>query len=64
MTVVCCVCNRVKRGSAWVVETPDEDHLASHGYCPRCAATARLEIHRALLRRKLERIPSASPAAA
>jgi hypothetical protein len=64
MTVVCCVCNRVKRGAGWVVETLEEAPLASHGYCPRCAATARLEIHRALLRRKLERIAASATAAA
>lgn len=50
MIVVCCVCQRVRQGEAWVEETVPAGTLPSHGYCPDCAAAARVEL--ALMRLK------------
>ena len=44
MTVVCCVCRRVRHNGAWVEEEVPADELPSHGYCPECAAQARVEL--------------------
>jgi hypothetical protein len=44
MLVVCCVCRRVRRDGAWLDETLPSGALVSHGYCPDCAAAARVEL--------------------
>ena len=44
MLVVCCVCRRVRRDAVWLDETLPRGALVSHGYCPDCAATARVEL--------------------
>ena len=44
MTVVCCVCNKVKTKKGWVKQHIDESEELSHGYCPKCAIKLRLEI--------------------
>ena len=60
MKVVCCVCERVKRKGQWVEGPAGEDDLVSHGYCPDCAATARIE----LLLLRLRRLAASRPQAA
>ncbi|MBN2713326.1 MAG: hypothetical protein JXR97_12975 [Planctomycetes bacterium] len=51
MIRVCCVCKRVFRAGGWIEEDLPENELPSHGYCPDCAAMARVELE--LFRLKL-----------
>ena len=61
MVLVCCVCNRVKKQERWVEDPFPTAELASHGYCPECAAAARVEL--ALFRLKnLQKTLAAWPA--
>ena len=48
MVTVCCVCQRIKHGKEWLHESIPDGKLPSHGYCPDCAAAARVQL--ALLR--------------
>lgn len=44
MVHVCCVCHQVKCGDDWASAPIPYDELASHGYCPTCAAAAKLRL--------------------
>jgi hypothetical protein len=50
MVLVCCVCRRIQRGREWIESAIPAGHLASHGYCPDCAAVARVELQLLQLR--------------
>ena len=56
MIRVCCVCHRVHRDNEWVIAPLPADELPTHGYCPECAAQARLEIRR-MIHREQQSIP-------
>lgn len=44
MVHVCCVCHQVKGENGWSPASVPYDELASHGYCPTCAAIARFRL--------------------
>lgn len=44
MVHICCVCQKVKGTGGWQHEMVPSGELASHGYCPECAAVARFRL--------------------
>lgn len=48
MVIVCCVCQKMKKGNFWIEDPPPRHELLSHGYCPTCAAEVRKELSRLL----------------
>jgi len=55
MITVCCVCQRIKQGDSWVEEAIPGGELPTHGYCPECAAMARIELFLLRLRDMVEK---------
>ncbi len=51
MKLVCCVCQRTKINGKWLDMRLADRELVSHGYCPDCAAIARVELALMQLRR-------------
>lgn len=48
MTVQCCSCKKIRKGSRWVMTmAPESQMCISHGYCPTCAARVFAEIRMA-----------------
>ena len=56
MVLVCCVCHRVRKGGEWIEEPVPAGELPSHGYCPDCAAIARVELELMRLRQSQEEL--------
>ena len=54
MVLVCCVCHRIRKGTEWIEEAVTAGELPSHGYCPDCAAIARVELELMRLRQSQE----------
>ncbi len=55
MITVCCVCQRIKHENQWVEENIPSGELPTHGYCPECAAMARIELFLLRLRDLVEK---------
>jgi hypothetical protein len=56
MVIQCCVCKKVRNGSAWAKTTVSDSHECdvSHGYCPVCAKKAFAEIKEDYASRRTE----------
>ncbi len=44
MIVACCSCGKVHHNGLWIDKPIPPHVLISHGYCPHCAAAARVEM--------------------
>lgn len=44
MRIQCCACGLERRGLDWRAPASQAADPVSHGYCPACAAAARLEV--------------------
>jgi len=60
MTVQCCSCKKIRKGSRWVMTTvPESQMRISHGYCPTCAAKVYAEIRVASRNHRLAAVSNA-----